>query len=136
MENQRKQFLAEAEIETFAKRADKSIKITFATQEASQIDLNKLEACCGTFGVLYFTEGKITEEDKEILDEYKVESEAFKKPKTQSQHIRHLLFRIWENTYGEKSDWEIYYKSETNKYIETLKEKLKGLTEPEITEEN
>lgn len=46
-----------------------------------------------------------------------------KKPKTQSQKIRALLYLLWEAE-GKHGDQEAYYHEKTEKYIDFLKRKL------------
>jgi formylmethanofuran dehydrogenase subunit A len=43
--------------------------------------------------------------------------------KTQSERIRGILF-VWYKQLGEPGEWEIFYRHETEKFIEQIKQKL------------
>lgn len=57
-----------------------------------------------------------------------------RKSRTQSQQIRNLIFRIWENTRTRIGDEE-FYEMRTNKIITDLQKELRNLTEPPLPEE-
>lgn len=46
------------------------------------------------------------------------------KPKTQSQKIRGILFRLWEQSHPQGLDFESYYKEQTDQIIAILQAKL------------
>ncbi len=52
------------------------------------------------------------------------------KPLSQSQKIRHILYRLWEKD-SEGVEFEVYYKDKTGKYIEFLMKKLDDTPLPE-----
>lgn len=49
------------------------------------------------------------------------------KKKSQSKKIRNIIYRIWENN-NENMEFEEFYKSKTDKYIEFLLKKLESPT--------
>ena len=49
-----------------------------------------------------------------------------KKPKTQGQKIRAVLYLLWEAE-GQKGECDNYYIEKTDKYIDFLKRKLERL---------
>lgn len=48
----------------------------------------------------------------------------FPNQKSQSQRLRNVIYRLWEQNHGGYDDFELYYKNKTEKIIEWLKEKL------------
>ena len=76
---------------------------------------------------IYATEGEITEEQKELLDEQKPHEEAVAHPKTPSQKLRNAIYRYWESdlNVNKKEEFQAFYERKMGDLIESVKEKIK-----------
>ena len=95
---------------------DRSMSLTFHTQELNTEEKVSILNYLGSQGWLLFR-------DNEIKDEEVPQEDSDLEPKTQSQRIRACLFLLWRQN-GEKGDFQEYYKMQTEKIINHLKEKL------------
>lgn len=73
---------------------DKSIKVTFETQELNPQDLLGLMENVNQFGYLAFKKEPFKQEEKEMMNDLKSEMEF--KGKTSSQRLRSVLFVKWQ----------------------------------------
>jgi len=95
---------------------DRSMSITFHTQELSTEEKVAVINYLDQQGWLLFRENEIKEEDVPQKD-----SEV--EQKSQSQRIRACLFLLWKQN-GEKGIFQEYYTMQTEKIINHLKDKL------------
>ena len=73
--------------------------------------------------MVYMTEGVIDQNAKDVMDNERIGEFDVKKAKTQSQELRHILFKNW----GQQSkikESEDYYNQEMNKIKAHYKSKL------------
>jgi hypothetical protein len=100
--------------------ADGSIKIEQVTQELTPTQMANLFQLHRTQGFALFS--TIMLDDLTELDEEAIE--AFNgKPKTQSQRMRAVYYKIWEQQ-GKGEDFNTYYKREMEQQIAKLKLRL------------
>jgi hypothetical protein len=109
-------------LENYAPRADRSIKIIFATGEATPKDAAFLQESLHKFFFLALSEQPFTDSEK-------VEVEALKADyndtgKTHSQRLRGVLYRGWEQDNLGYSDFHDYYMIKMDKIINHFKDKL------------
>ena len=117
-----KGLLTAAQIVGYNRKTDKSVSLRFETQEKSSNEIAIIDSLLDTFGYLYFKPEEIlTKEEIEELDS--LDTDLFDNPKTQSQRLRNVLFRLHEQINIE-IDFKTFYKNETNKIIEHYKKKL------------
>ena len=100
---------------------DGSVSVTLETQELSPAKAGELFSFRGKVTMTYLSpKDIITQREMDRVDN--VDSEV--KGKSQSQRIRAVLYRVFEqNSEGFKT-FEEFYKVKTEKYIEHLKSKL------------
>lgn len=117
-----KGLLTAAQIVGYNRKKDKSVSLRFETQEKSSNEIAIIDSILDTFGYLYFKpQETLTKEEIEELDT--LDTDLFDNPKTQSQRLRNVLFRLHEQM-GIVIDFKTFYKNETNKIIEHYKKKL------------
>ncbi len=112
-----------AQLDGYRRLKDKSVSIRFITSEKSTEDIMVIDQLLDGFGYLYFkSETKLTESEIEELDN--LETDLYDKPKTQSQRLRNVLYKNWqENNLGHQT-FSDYYKHETERIISHYKGKL------------
>ena len=116
LKNVGKTFQVEAILDGISSLKDGGLSLRFHTQEISPE--SKLIALLyqGAFGWLLFSEVEIKESDIP-------KNEPEYKQRTQSQRIRAILYRMYLQMKSDL-DFETFYKSETEKYINYLKAKI------------
>lgn len=108
------------QIENIATRKDKTVKIVIGTQELSPDYAGQLFALNGLMAVCYISEKTIDQSEIEKIDKLDPEFSG----KTQSQRIRGVLFKLFEQSHEGFKDFESYYRAKTELYIEHLKSKI------------
>lgn len=115
--------LIPAQFDGYSNRKDKTCAIRFITQEQTAQSVAQLHGLIDSFGYLYYkAESEITKAEKEELDA--LETDLVDNPKTQSQRLRGVLFRNWQQDPKGFSEFAAYYKWETDKIIQHYKGKL------------
>lgn len=110
----------DAIITSIRSKVDKSIAFSVSTPELTQDEVAQFFQIQGMNVNLL-----ITPTDTETKDIHEVKSEL--QSKTQSQRLRGVLYVLLEQTLGRKpehEEWETYYRQQTDKIIEYLKNKL------------
>lgn len=101
-------------------RKDKSVTLTFETQEQGSHDIAEIHDLVGHYGVLFFkNENQLTE--KELQELESVELEYF--GKTKSKRLKNVLYRLWQQE-EEDTSHEDFYALEMEKIINHYKNKL------------
>lgn len=109
-------------LDGYQRRKDKSVSLRFVTQELTTNEVAEIDRCLDTFGVLYYRgDGQLNKEEVAELDA--IELDLYDEPKTQSQRLRNVLYKVHQQT-GAKEDWKEFYKVETEKIIQHYKNKL------------
>ena len=115
--------LAPAQFQGYSNRRDRSVVLRFETQEQTPQQIARLHSMLDEFGALYFKgNGEITSAEREELDA--LETDIFDNPKTQSQRLRNVLFKLWKNEPEGFDEFAKYYKFRTDKVIQHFKDKL------------
>jgi hypothetical protein len=114
--------LTSAVLDGYARRKDKSVSLRFVTGEKSSLEIASIDQMCEQFGYLYFkAEETLTPNEVKELDT--VDTDLFDNPRTQSQRLRGVLFKVWEQG-GRHGEFKDFYKSETERIITHYKTKL------------
>lgn len=109
-------------LDGYQRRKDKSVSIRFVTQELTTNEVAEIDRCLDTFGVLYYRgDGELNKEEIAELDA--LELDLYDQPKTQSQRMRNIMYKVFMEQ-GDKGDFKEYYKRETEKIIQHYKNKL------------
>ena len=100
--------------------SDRGVRVSVDTQELSIEDMATLFQFKGgsVKFVLAQEDAKITEEDIKITDEI-----VPKGKKTESQRLRAVIYRLWEQSRQDKTSEE-FYQIQMERIIEKLKEQL------------
>lgn len=116
-----KGILLPAMVEGVASRRDKTVKITIGTQELSPSSAGELFHLNGKICAVYISEKAIDQNEIDQVDKLDPEFSG----KTQSQRIRNVLYKLFEQDKEGFKDFESFYRSKTELYIEHLKTKIK-----------
>ena len=109
-------------LDGYQRRKDKSVSMRFVTQELTTAEVSEIDRLLDTFGVLYYRgEEQLNKEEVDELD--KIELDIFDQPKKQSQRLRNVLYKVWEQE-QKTATFKDYYKTETEKIISHYKSKL------------
>ena len=98
-------------------RSDRTVKLVFDTRELGE-DSATLFNLSNSEGWLVIASTEITEAD--IPDE---KADSMTTTKTQAQRLRATLFVLWQQR-GKQGDFESYYRTQMERIIETIKDKL------------
>lgn len=112
--------LISAYVENISTRKDKSVKITLGTQELGPEKAGDLFQLLNHLAAVYLSVKDIGHEEMALVDNVNPEISG----KTQSQRIRNVLFLLWKNNNEGFKDFDSFYNSKTEMYIEHLKSKL------------
>lgn len=112
--------LIPATIENITTRADRSVKIAIATQELSQGKAGEIFGLLNNIAIVYISPKEISQSELDQVDKLDPEFTG----KTQSQRIRAVLYKLFEQNSEGFKDFDSYYRSKTDKYIEHLKAKI------------
>jgi hypothetical protein len=110
-----------ATIENITTRKDNTVKIVIGTQELSQGKAGEVFNMMNKLAAVYIS-AKDTINQNEIDQVDKIDPEL--ESKSQSKRIRNTLFVLFQQGNEGFKDFDSYYKSKTEKYIEHLKSKI------------
>lgn len=113
--------LIACQVETIQTRRDGSIKLVFGTQEMAPSKGAELLGLMNKLVAVYISQ-KETISAQEMKQVDAVESEF--EGKSQSQRIRNVLYILFTQDSEGMADFEVYYRSKTNKIIDHLKNKI------------
>lgn len=115
-----KTIILKAEVEAIASRKDKTLKLTFGTQEIKEgAELFNLQNKMVSLGINVLD---ITDEDIELLASNKFGVEDLPNRKSQSKKMRDIIYLLGRQS-GAKND-EQFYQETTDKINNYLKSKL------------
>lgn len=109
------------QIENIASRKDLSVKIILGTQEMSEGHAAQLFALRNKIAAVYIS-AKESISEREIKQIDAVDAEM--KEKTPSRRLRAVLFVNWKQEAEGHKEFETYYRSKMELYIENLKNNL------------
>lgn len=107
-------------IENVSTRKDKTVKITLGTQELSPGKAGELFSLLNQLAVTYISPKEISQKEIDQVDKLDPELSG----KTQSQRIRNVLYKLFEQNNEGFKDFNTFYQSKTELYIEHLKTKI------------
>lgn len=108
-------------VENVTTRKDKTVKITLGTQELSPAKAGELFGLLNQLAVTYISPKTISQNELDQVDKIDPELEG----KTQSQRIRAVLFKLFEQDAEGFKSFDNYYRAKTDQYIDHLKSKFK-----------
>lgn len=109
-------------LESYRSLKDKTLKITFETNEPTPEQLTGVALNIQRFGYLAFKEEMFKDKEKEMLEGLKADYEEH--GKTPGQRLRAVLYRLWEkDNEGFKNSLD-FYNSKMESLIEHFKTKL------------
>lgn len=113
--------LLSATVENITTRKDHTVKIVLGTQELSPGKAGDVFNLMNKLAAIYIS-------PKEVLTQSEIDQVDRLDPefggKTQSQRIRNVLFLLFQKDSEGFKDFDQYYHSKTEKYIEHLKAKI------------
>ena len=99
---------------------DKSVKITILTQELSPSKAGEIFGLHGKYAIVYISEKDINQREIDQVDKLDPEFGG----KTQSQRLRNVFFRMFEQDAEGYKDFNNYYHAKMEQLIEHYKSKL------------
>ena len=109
-------------LENLTSRKDRTWKLTFSTNELTPDQVKELSIALNKFIFLALKIDEFKSTEVTMLSD--LESGMDDNAKTQSQRIKAVLYKLWnQNTEG-FDQFDTYYRSKTEKYIEHLKGKI------------
>jgi len=112
--------LLQVTVENITSRKDKTIKLVLGTQEASPEQVGKLFELLNQLAFILISPKGINQEQIDAVEAVDVDLGG----KTQSQRIRGVLYKLFEQNKEGFSTFDNYYKAKTDKYIDHLKSKI------------
>jgi hypothetical protein len=112
--------LVPVQVENISTRKDKTVKLVLGTQELSPAKAGELFNLLNTVGMAYLCPKGINQNEIDQVDRLDPEFEG----KTQSQRIRSVLFKLFQQDSEGFKDFDNYYKGKTEKVIEHFKAKI------------
>lgn len=112
--------LIPVQIESVSTRKDKTVKLVMGTQELTPSKAGEVFNLLNTVSIVYICPKGIDQNEIDQVDRLDAEFSG----KTQSQRIRSVLYKLYEQSNEGFKDFDNYYKSKTEKYIEHLKAKI------------
>lgn len=108
-------------VENITTRKDNTVKLTLGTQEISPSSAGELFRLHNKLAACYLSPKEtVSTSEMNQVDALDVELGG----KTQSQRIRGVLFRCWEQAPEGYKDFNMYYQAKTELIIEHYKAKL------------
>lgn len=109
-------------LESYRSLKDKTLKITFETNEPTGEQLIQIANGIGRFGFVAFKEDQFKEKEKEMLESLK--SDFNTEGKTKSQRLRAVMYRNWEQDNLNYHVFDDYYNHKMEKIIMHYKDLL------------
>lgn len=107
-------------VESVSTRKDKTVKLILGTQELSPATAGQIFNLMNTLSIAYISPKSVNQNEIDQVDQLDPEFEG----KTQSQRIRAVLFKLFQQDAEGFKDFDAYYKSKTEKIIDHLKTKI------------
>lgn len=111
-----------AQLESYRSLKDKTLKLSFETQEPSPEQLTKIAKVSQKFGYLAFKEDNFKTDEIEVLNSLK--SEYDDKGKSKSQRLRAVLYKNFEQDNLGYTVFDDYYNRKMEELITHFKNKL------------
>jgi hypothetical protein len=118
--------IIKAQADGIATRKDRTIKVTFSTQELKGKDAAKLLDLQNKLVTLGIAENEITPDEIQLLQDAKLSIEDVPNGKSQSQRLRSVLYIYFEQNDTGFDEFNAFYNDYTNKIINNVKSKLEA----------
>lgn len=109
-------------LESYRSLKDKTLKVTFETQEPTPEQLTGIALNIQKFGYLAFKEEPFKQKEKDVLESLKADYEDT--GKTPSQRLRGVLYRLWEKNSEDFKNPVDHYNSKMETLIQHFKKLL------------
>jgi len=118
--------LQAAQMTSYRRRKDRTVSVTFTTQEILDIGPIDQMATNESAGILYFRADEAMSINRQEIEELDaVELDLYDEPKPQSKRLRAVLYRVWEQHHQHQvPEFKDYYRKETERIIQHYKDKL------------
>ncbi len=115
-------------IESVSTRRDKTLKVVIGTQELSPAKAAELlNQWASGIGVMAFKGESFSFNDEEVLKSIKIDAEEMGS-KTPSQRLRSCLYVLFERNAEGHNDFNSYYASMMEKFIDMVKKRIDTYT--------
>ena len=111
-----------AQLETYRSLKDRTLKLSFETQEPTPEQLVAIVNNAQKFGYLAFKEDAFKQQEKDQLEQ--LESEYQDKGKSPSKRLKNVLYVNWQQDPQGYEDFNRYYDFHMEKMITHWKSKL------------
>lgn len=112
--------LLSCQISSIKTLKDGSITLSLETQELTPSKAGDLFGLRNQIAVVYISPKQVDQREIDQVDKIDPEFGG----KTQSQRMRNVLFKLYEQDKEGFKDFDVYYRSKTEKIIEHLKTKI------------
>jgi len=113
-----------AQVESILTRKDRTIKLTFGTQELRPNEAGVLFGLQNSLVNIAIKSADLSQSEINLLKESKIEIDDIPENKSPSQRLRNVLYRLWEQDKGGYDDFNLFYLNRIERLIEHYKEKL------------
>lgn len=109
-------------LESYRSLKDRTLKVTFETNEPTPEQFLGIGTHVQQFGYLAFKKEAFKENEKKAIEQ--LESSYEENEKTPAQRLRAVFFRCWEQDKEGYQDFDSYYKYRMEEIINHFKSKL------------
>lgn len=109
-------------LESFRSLKDKTLKLSFETQEPTAEQLQQIAVNAQKYGYLVFSGNQLTSEQLDEID--KAKNDLYDSNKTPSKRLRNVLFVSFEQNNKGYKTFEDYYLFQMEQMINHYKSKL------------
>lgn len=109
-------------VEGLQTRKDRTLKITIGSQELKGKQMAELMDLNQSLVYVYISPKAVTKQERDLIDG--VEIDTPKTVKSESQRLRNVFYRIWENNATGVDDFKDYYRQGMERIIESEKLKI------------
>lgn len=109
-------------LESFRSLKDKTIKISFETQEPTAEQMQEIAMNNQKFGYLVFSGNQLS--DEQLLEIENSKNDLYDSSKTPSKRLRNTLYVWWKQDNKGYKKFEDYYLYQMEKIIDNVKSKL------------
>lgn len=107
-------------VENISTRKDKTVKITLGTQEISPSNAGELFSLLNALAVCYISPKSVSQQEVDQVDKLDPDMGG----KTQSQRLRNVLYKLYEQNPEGFKEFNTYYHSKMELIVEHYKSKI------------
>lgn len=109
-------------LESFRSLKDKTIKISFETQEPTAEQMQEIAMNNQKYGYLVFSGNQLS--DEQLLEIEKSKNDLYDSSKTPSKRLRNVLYIWWQKDNKGYKEFNDYYLYQMERIINNVKDKL------------